>query len=146
MLDRITFLKVLGVSAVWPWLDSARLLAIPEHPSPAERAIASPQFDLLFATAEAFRPHIDTTFLVQSETGARAALRLASVVGRSHCARAEQFSMNFHAPDGTACLEGICAFEHQVLGRFDLFIAPVGAATVRPVVYEACFSRMISHG
>ena len=146
MLDRITFLKVLGVSAIWPWLDRARLLAIVEHPSPAESSIASPRFDLLFATAEAFRPHVDTTFLVQSETGARVALRLASVVERSHCARAEQFSMNFHAPDDTACLEGICAFDHQVLGRFDLFIVPVGAATVRPMVYEACFSRMVSHG
>lgn len=146
MLDRITFLKVLGVSALWPWLDGARLLATVEHLTPAESSIASPPFDLLFATAEAFRPHVDTTFLVRSTSGTQATLRLAAVVELPRMANIEQFSLRFHAPSAMNELAGTRSFEHPTLGHFDLFISAVGAPTADRVVYEACLSRMSNHG
>jgi hypothetical protein len=146
VLDRITFLKVLGVSALWPWLDGARLLATVDHLSPAESSIASPQFDLLFASAEAFRPHVDTTFLVRSKSGAQATLRLAAVVELPRMANIEQFSLRFHASSAMKELAGTRSFEHPTLGHFELFITAVGAPTTDRVVYEACLSRVVSHG
>jgi len=146
VLDRITFLKVLGVSALWPWLDGARLLATVDPLSPSASSIASPQFDLLFATAEAFRPHVDTAFLVRSGSGRPATLRLAAVVELPRMANIEQFSLRFHAPAATNELSGTRSFDHPVLGHFDLFIVAVGAPADDRVVYEACLSREVSHG
>jgi hypothetical protein len=145
-LDRITFLKVLCATAVWPWLDGARLLATVDHPSPAESSIASPQFDLLFATAAAFRRQVDTAFVVRSKSGAPATLRLAAVVELPRTANIDQFSLRFHAPAATNELAGTRSFAHPVLGHFDMFIVAVGAPTGDRVVYEACLSRRVSDG
>jgi hypothetical protein len=146
VLHRFAFLKVLGATVLWPLLDRAQVFAAINYLVPAETATAAPQLDLLFATAEAFRGHLDTTFLVRAENGARAAVRLASVAEGPRTANVEQFSLTFHAPDGAGALQGICAFDHRTLGRFDAFVVAIGAATARPIVYEACFSRTLNHG
>ena len=108
--------------------------------------MASPQFDLLFATAEAFRPHLDTAFLVRSESGAQVTLRLAAVVELPRMANVQQFSLRFHAPAAMNELAGTRSFEHPILGHFEMFIVAVGAPTADRVVYEACLSRMANHG
>ena len=71
----------------------------------------------------------------------RLALVLASVNERPISHGLEQFSLVFHAPAGQGGFNGTHAFQHQALGHFDLFIAPVGARDARRTVYEACFSR-----
>jgi hypothetical protein len=145
VLHRFTFLKVLGATVLWPLLDRNRLLATVDDLFPGEPAAAA-RFDLLGATAASFRDHLDTTFFVRAEHGARAEVRLASVAEGPRTANVEQFSLTFHAPDGAGDLQGICAFDHRTLGRFDAFVVAIGAAAARPVVYEACFSRTVNHG
>lgn len=138
-------MKVLGAAALSPWLDGARLLATLDYVSPAETSAASPQFDLLFAAAEAFRPHLGTAFLVRSESGAQVTLRLAAVRELPRMAYVEQFSLRFHAPAAMNELAGTRSFAHPVLGHFGMFIVAVGAPTGDRVVYEACLSRRVSH-
>ena len=130
---------------LWPLLDRAQVFAAVNHLLPAETAPAAPQLDLLFATAEAFRGHLDTTFLVWSQTGAHVPVRLVTVAERPRTANLDQFSLHFHAPEGAADLNGTHAFAHPSLGQFDLFIGAVGPPTAGRVVYEACLSRMVSH-
>ena len=139
------FLKVLGATALWPWLDGARLFAAVDDLPPTETATAASAFDLQDATAALFREHLDTAFLVRSESGAHMTLHLAAVVELPRMANVQQFSLRFHAPAAMNELAGTCSFEHPILGHFDMFIVAVGAPTADRVVYEACLSRMVSH-
>lgn len=142
-ISRGGFLKVLGAAALWPLVDPPRLSAALDDVFSTEIGPAATQFHLQDGGAALFRRHVDTTFLVRSETGERVALRLYSVVERPFSPRIEQFSLIFHAPDETADLHGTRACEHAILGRLDMFIVPIGAATARPRAYEACFSRFV---
>jgi len=126
-----------------PWLDRAELSVVNEVFSDIVES-GSTRFHELEGGAESFRREVHTNFLVHTDDGARVPLRLISVADRTVSANVEQFSLIFQAPDGTADLHGTRACEHQTLGRFDLFIVPIGASANRPRVYEACFSRFVS--
>jgi hypothetical protein len=55
-------------------------------------------------------------------------------------ARGESFMLLFHGPSDRMLPQGTYAFTHDELGRFDLFIVPIGQA---PGVfqYQAVFNR-----
>jgi hypothetical protein len=92
------------------------------------------------AGAPIFRQYLNTVFGVAPGAGARVPLVLAAVTEPPVCAGLEQFSLVFHARAGSSALHGTYPVLHPSLGRFELFIAPIGAGGPRPV-YEACFSR-----
>jgi uncharacterized protein DUF6916 len=138
LVSRGGFLRALGSVLLLPWLDRADLSAVDEVFSDNVEAGS------LGGGAESFRREVHTTFLVHTDDGARVPLRLISVADRTVSSHVEQFSLIFQAPIGTADLHGTRACEHQTLGRFDLFIVPIGASASRPCVYEACFSRFVS--
>jgi hypothetical protein len=142
VFSRGAFLKALGAAALWPSLDFARLSAVNDlfshTPEPAEAPLRVGD-----GSAEWFRQQVDTVFRVRSDDGSRVALQLMSVTDRSASSHIEQFSLIFHAPSGTANLDGTRACEHQALGHFDLFIVPIGKTTGTPHMYEACFSRFV---
>ena len=96
------------------------------------------------ADAELFRQHLRSPFAVRTAEGTRTRMTLAKVVERPVVKNVEQFSLTFHAPPATTIPQGTHAFHHPELGRFDLFIVPIGAPTGRPTVYQACFSRLRS--
>ena len=58
----------------------------------------------------------------------------------SKIAGRECFSLIFSAPSGSLLKEGIQDFEHEALGNFSLFLAPVGKSVNRR--YEAIISRL----
>lgn len=57
----------------------------------------------------------------------------------------ETFSLVFHGPDNRFLPQRIYPFEHDRLGRFDLFIVPIGQ---KPgyIEYQAVFNRLIKPG
>jgi len=144
LISRGGFLKVLGAAALWPWVNPPRLSAAVDDVFSTHVGPAATGFDLQNGGAALFRRQVHTSFFVRSETGERVALRLESVVERPVTAHIEQFSLTFHAPDGATDLHGTRACEHPVLGHLDVFVVPIGAATARPRLYEACFSRFVS--
>jgi hypothetical protein len=52
----------------------------------------------------------------------------------------ESFSLLFHGPESRFVPQGIRTFEHPQLGRFDLFIVPVGKEGGM-IQYQAVFNR-----
>jgi hypothetical protein len=100
-------------------------------------------FRIEHASAADFRPHLHTTFTVHSTAGTRLPLTLVQVTQQPTAEGIEQFSLEFHATPGAPALHGTHAIHHGTLGGFDLFIAPVGAASAQRTVYEACFSRHV---
>lgn len=53
----------------------------------------------------------------------------------------EKFSLIFSGPKDDLIEPAIQQFEHQQLGRFDMYIGQIGAQDTRSVRYEAVFNR-----
>jgi hypothetical protein len=87
-----------------------------------------------------------TTFQVSDETEEPAPLKLVEVNQRKQragnsAAGGEAFSLLFAGPKNRFLPQRLYFFAHETMGRFPLFIVPVGqdATTFH---YEAVFSRM----
>lgn len=88
----------------------------------------------------AFTPHLDSRFVTDAGP-----LTLTRIVEQPRQGSVEQFSLLFRAAVGDRRPHGTYSFAHPALGRFDLFIAPVGLPAER-ATYEACFSRHVDAG
>ena len=53
----------------------------------------------------------------------------------------EKFSLHFTGPGDVPLPQNSCVFEHPRLGRFTMFISPVGPNRPDVCFYEACFNR-----
>jgi hypothetical protein len=92
------------------------------------------------SVAGTFGEHVNSTFRVQRER-ATIALELVEVADRS-TRRQVTFSLMFRGPQRPLLTQQIYPFEHDRLGRFDLFIVPV-RQDGSGVYYEAVFNRLI---
>jgi hypothetical protein len=54
----------------------------------------------------------------------------------------DSFSLVFHGPDNRFLPQRVYPFEHDQIGRFELFIVPIGQ---KPgfILYQAIFNRLI---
>lgn len=93
-----------------------------------------------------FTPYINSIFRVRSGINT-VDLTLTTIkdikadaADPSKIAGRECFSLIFSAPSGSLLKEGIQNIEHEALGNFSLFLAPVGKAVNRR--YEAIVSRL----
>jgi hypothetical protein len=149
-VSRGSFLKIcgqiFGAALLGPPADARSLLNLTGSPLAAAAEPAAPRgrFELQDATASLFRQYLNTSFAVRSADGIFARLVLAKIIERPVTKNVEQFSLMFHAPAATAVRDGTHALQHPALGDFTLFIIPVGAASFRRTVYQACFSRHLS--
>src|SRR5262245_17580813 len=75
-----------------------------------------------------FRVHLDQSNVVQ--------FRLVAATGQP-----ESFSVVFTGPADRLLPQKIYPFEHDQLGRFDLFIVPIGK-DAQGIQYEAVFNRV----
>jgi hypothetical protein len=57
----------------------------------------------------------------------------------------ESFSLIFNGPKNSPLLQNIYSFEQDGLGRFDLFIVPIGQKN-GSFQYQAVFNRLIQPG
>ena len=98
-------------------------------------------------TRDTFTPHVNTTFRIQ--TGSRAVnVRLTKITDLKSISRTparfagkESFSLVFNDLNRTQFLtQDTYVIEHKALGRFSMFLVPVGKSTNRQ--YEAIIIRV----
>ena len=100
-----------------------------------------------------FARQAGTLFHVLDEAGTGVFLRLVEVkpfVPADEAAdanapdvRNERFSLLFSGPLNQKLSQGSYVFEHMGIGRFDMFIVPVGPDTSNPRYYQAVFNRPV---
>jgi hypothetical protein len=105
-------------------------------------------------TLEAFSPWLKTKFRVIPDPAGFVKLELVEVNAITTPSQAklagkglaqEAFSLVFHGPDSRLLPQRIYPFEHDQMGRFDLFIVPIGQ---KPgfIQYQALFNRLVKPG
>lgn len=97
-------------------------------------------------TVSVFGEHIGTAFRVHPESGGTLNIELieaTSLTSRTVATRAparrEPFSLLFRGPAEPALPQRIYSFEHDTLGRFELFLVPIGPDE-KGMRYEAVFN------
>jgi len=103
-----------------------------------------------------FAAHINTPFLVSLPLRCVVELRLLKAVvlpaspaipGRrppGDCGY-EKFSLVFSGPVRTVLESAIHQFQHQALGRFEMYVGRIGLPRAKEVRYEAAFNRPPSY-
>jgi hypothetical protein len=95
-----------------------------------------------------FEPHLNTLFAVKLADGQELGLELAAVhsndrkKSEAHGDDGERFSLVFRGPREKLIGQGMYAFAHPGIGRFELFIVPVVSRDQSRASYEAVFNRL----
>jgi hypothetical protein len=145
-VSRGGFLTTCGAALLGAGLDAPSVLVDAGTREATTSPTCSP-IDIAFARAADFTRHVNTAFDVclPTEPSLSRRLVLTNVVERRE-PQTEQFAVLFEDGGSTPLTDGIYQFQHSRLGRFDLFIAPVGRRDGRRLLYEACFSRHVQAG
>ena len=105
------------------------------------RALAASPTDLGYA---AFAAQIRSRFVSRTSDGETQSLQLIEAVRDSHGTPAdgEKFSLLFRGDATRRLSQDTYRFEHARLGRFDMFIVPIGREARACCYYEAIFNRL----
>ena len=90
-------------------------------------------------TQEAFAQNVNTKFHVSADDTNQVELELAEVSELKQFKGHEQFAVVFRGPLNAFMGQGMRAFDHDKLGRFELFIVPI-RQDGEGYYYEAVFS------
>ena len=140
-----------------PWLTapSAPAGSTPGSAAPAAASVATPARSfglhalprggasvLDHLTLEMFARQLNTEFRIQSDT-VRMPVKLIEATANTPDQALEQdcFSVIFHGPAEPPLEQGTYPLEHAVLGRFALFVVPIGQDE-QGYYYEAVFNRL----
>ena len=91
-------------------------------------------------TEGTFLDHLNTKFRVFGEAADPLDIELLTVTSLSS-PRQVQFAILFQGPGNLLLPQGTYTLEHEALGRFELFLVPVGKNS-DGFQYEAVFNRM----
>jgi hypothetical protein len=150
MPTRRRFLLNCSAIATAASIAPARLFSAPIQW--ADTVSATPLDTISF---EEFSGLVGTTFRVHGHAGRVIGLRLtkakpqalpASADACAPDAHHEKFSLLFAGSPEAALPEHSCVFEHERIGRFTMFISPVGLGQPGVRHYEACFNRPVVAG
>jgi len=97
--------------------------------------------DFAALTRTKFRVWIDAQDSVEMELAEVTAPRILTANGAKN-ATYENFALNFLGPAGRLLAQRIYGFESAAIGRFELFIVPVGQ-DASGVQYQAAFNRLV---
>jgi hypothetical protein len=97
----------------------------------------------------AFAAHLNSAFQVQTASGSAVHLRLVEVQptpafpasAAAEDASNEKFSLLFQGALKQPLEQGSYWFEHEGIGRFAIFIVPIGSTETSHCYYEAIFNR-----
>lgn len=109
----------------------------------------STSFDAL--TFARFTEVLGSRFQTGTSASAQVELELIAVTpgntvqAGANSARFESFSLLFRGPSAPVLGQGTYPFVSERLGKFDLFIVPIGK-TAAGVEYQAIFNRQIKEG
>ena len=90
-------------------------------------------------TEETFLAYLNTRFRVSANPADALEVELVKVTSLSPPGHV-QFSIQFQGPGDRLLPQRTYSIEHEILGRFDLFVVPVGKND-RGFEYEAVFNR-----
>ena len=105
------------------FLSSVAAAAVSASVAPG--AFGAPAKVVPVDAADAFEPHLNSSFWVDRTPGWSQELVLTSVTRRPSTPGTEQFTLLFVAPDGSVP-EGTWRVEHRALGELRLFLVPAG--------------------
>ncbi len=91
-------------------------------------------------TQEAFAKNVNTKFHVSADDTNQVELELAEVSELKQHHAHDQFAVVFRGPLNLFMGQGIRSFDHDKLGRFELFIVPI-RQDGEGYYYEAVFNR-----
>jgi len=95
-------------------------------------------------TLATFSPVINTIFRVRANDSTWVELNLARATPPRHSRPDahdhKSFSLWFLGPNDQLLVQRLYSFEHDNIGRFDLFIVPVGRSE-KGIEYQAVFNR-----
>jgi hypothetical protein len=106
-------------------------------------------------TYEAFAKCLNSTFILQRETEPGVTLELTDAcqqqpsgldAAQAADASHQKFSLMFRGPQTAVLPQNTYTFEHGRLGRFEMFIVPVGVQNQTHGCYEAIFNRPLDGG
>lgn len=98
-----------------------------------------------YLSREHFEPFINTAIRIRNEAGRTAVVRLRETVDLKNQINTdrgftgESFRLSFDFPRKMDLAEGTYYFDHENLGRFYLFLAPIGGSGIH---YEAIVNRI----
>ena len=92
-------------------------------------------------THEVFTQHANTKFQVPIDENTAVELELVGISELKLHPRQEEFSLEFRGPLNMFLGQGVRNFEHEQMGKFELFIAPV-EQDAHGFYYEAVFNRI----
>ena len=113
-------------------------------------SVFTPYADAEQLSFAAFSKSVGSTFIVRREAKSRVELELIRAhrqpASRFETANAqdaahEKFSLMFRGPQSAALGQNTYAFEHREIGRFEMFIVPVGLKDESHGYYQAIFNR-----
>ena len=93
-------------------------------------------------TFEEFTKNLNTKFHTQVDETQRVELELAEVSQLKQTSHNEEFAVVFRGPKKIFLGQGMRAFEHDELGKFELFIVPI-REDEKGYYYEAVFNRFL---
>lgn len=91
-------------------------------------------------TQEAFAKSVNTQFHVSGEDASQVELELTEVSELTQQKAHDQFAVVFRGPLNAFMGQGMRSFDHDKLGRFELFIVPIRQDS-DGFYYEAVFNR-----
>jgi len=100
----------------------------------------------------AFLSHANSTFQAQLDSGPAVGLQLVEIVStpavpaqfsNSLDGANEKFSLLFSGPLNHPLEQNTYSFECQGIGRFEMFIVPIGSTETTHLYYEAIFNRPV---
>jgi len=95
-------------------------------------------------TLATFLPAVNTAFRVRVSDSASVEFALTRATPPRHAHPDaddhKSFSLSFLGPTDRVLEQRIYPFEHDMIGRFDLFIVPVGRSA-KGIEYQAVFNR-----
>jgi len=90
--------------------------------------------------SQVFSEHLQTTFRVYVPGAVPLPLELFEVSEKDQSPQVEQFSLVFRGPLKPHFPQGTYTVEHEKLGKFDLFLVPLGPDS-SGMRYQAIFCR-----
>jgi hypothetical protein len=116
---------------------------------PDSKAINKNRINRLFYyNKSTFTPYVNSEFRVHLSSSKAVAITLMRIEDFSNsqeklrAAGEESFTLEFNGPSGRAFNQQTYEVEHAALGRFSLFIVPVGMRTAKgDISYEAAFNH-----
>jgi len=91
--------------------------------------------------SRAFSEQLHTNFQLRIPGAAPSPLELVEVTEKDPSPKVEQFCLVFRGPLTPHLPQGIYTFEHEKLGKFDLFLVPLGPDSAG-MCYQVIFNRL----